>query len=351
MNQEIELKLQLYPQSIEPLKNFMQQYPAPQNQFLANTYYDSPDNLLAKNKMGLRIRQQDKELTLTLKTEGNIVGGLHQRPEYNLALQEDNVDLNRLCQRYAIELPCPQENIQMVFRTDFNRSIWLVTLDNHTEIEVALDEGKILTKDKQTPICELELELKQGTVNDLLDFVRQLPLENLFFCSSSKAKRGYLLAGISNLNYQDWATIWDSFTTLENTQKIKKLLQIEQHLIEDLFLFDTSYFSNSFSHTLEYIMSFFNIFNFYKENAYLITEQISFLPPIQQQYFEQLLLLELLENNQIIYEKIKEIILQHSQTKNNQQAIKSLQILLSSKEQNLRLLALMILNINSNKEA
>lgn len=38
--------------------------------------------------MGLRIRQEDQELTLTLKTNGKVVSGLHSRPEYNLPLIE-----------------------------------------------------------------------------------------------------------------------------------------------------------------------------------------------------------------------------------------------------------------------
>ena len=59
-----------------------------QNLFLGNTYYDYPDHFLAKQKMGLRIRQEDQELTLTLKTNGKVVGGLHSRPEYNLPLTE-----------------------------------------------------------------------------------------------------------------------------------------------------------------------------------------------------------------------------------------------------------------------
>lgn len=350
MHQEIELKLQLYPESISSIMSFLHKYGQPQKSFLINTYYDSPDHLLSKNKMGLRIRQQDKNLTLTLKTEGEIVAGLHTRPEYNIELDKDEVDLERLTKTYSINMPCSQDQIQSVFRTDFNRSIWLVKLENNAEIEVALDEGKILAKNKQTPICELELELKQGNVNDLFDFVRLLPLEHLFFCSSSKAKRGYLLAEISALKYQDWSKIWNNFSNLANQYKIEELLKIEQTLIEDLFLFDKAYFIENSSHTIEYIMSFFNIFNFYKENAYLITDKIETLPPMQQQYFEQNLLMELVKDNQAVYQGIKNIILQHSQSKDNQQAIENLLALLSSKEQNLRLLALMILNINSNKE-
>ncbi len=44
-----------------------------QNLFLGNTYYDYPDHFLVKQKMGLRIRQEDQELTLTLKTNGNML--------------------------------------------------------------------------------------------------------------------------------------------------------------------------------------------------------------------------------------------------------------------------------------
>ena len=59
--------------------------------FLGNTYFDYPDHFLAKQKMGLRVRRENNDFTLTLKTDGKVVGGLHSRPEYNLSIPDDSV--------------------------------------------------------------------------------------------------------------------------------------------------------------------------------------------------------------------------------------------------------------------
>lgn len=53
-----------------------------------------PIIFLLNKKMGLRIRQEDQELTLTLKTNGKVVSGLHSRPEYNLPLIEKETPTN-----------------------------------------------------------------------------------------------------------------------------------------------------------------------------------------------------------------------------------------------------------------
>ena len=82
MSNEVEIKLAVSDKAFneleEHLKNFI--CLVHKKQFLSNTYYDYPDHFLAKQKMGLRIRQEDQELTLTLKTNGEVVGGLHSRP-------------------------------------------------------------------------------------------------------------------------------------------------------------------------------------------------------------------------------------------------------------------------------
>jgi hypothetical protein len=56
-----------------------------------------------------------------------------------------------------------------VFTTDFTRSFWLLTPQEGTRIEVALDRGKIVAGDHQETICEVELELLEGNVADLFD--------------------------------------------------------------------------------------------------------------------------------------------------------------------------------------
>lgn len=69
MENEIELKIMLYPQNIPMIKTWLNQLNALEYQqnILGNTYYDSPDLFFAKNKMGLRVRNKNHQYELTLK--------------------------------------------------------------------------------------------------------------------------------------------------------------------------------------------------------------------------------------------------------------------------------------------
>ena len=96
MNNEIELKLAVSSASFSLLERHLQQFTPLEHGsiFLANTYYDYSDHFLAKQKMGLRIRQEEQTFTLTLKTDGTVTGGLHNRPEYNLSLMKPRLTNN-----------------------------------------------------------------------------------------------------------------------------------------------------------------------------------------------------------------------------------------------------------------
>ena len=52
-------------------------------QFLHNVYFDTAERSLRKIDMGLRVRSCDGRSVQTIKTAGRVIGGLHQRPEYN----------------------------------------------------------------------------------------------------------------------------------------------------------------------------------------------------------------------------------------------------------------------------
>ena len=53
---------------------------------LFNSYFDTPERALRNMDMGLRIRARQGEYEQTIKTAGRDVAGLHQRPEYNIAM-------------------------------------------------------------------------------------------------------------------------------------------------------------------------------------------------------------------------------------------------------------------------
>ena len=269
MLQEIELKLAISPQISIELPQYLAKFTILDHQdlFLGNTYYDYPDHFLAKQKMGLRIRQEDQELTLTLKTNGEVVGGLHSRPEYNLPLTEKETPTNaQLRELYSFE-QLPSSTLQPIFSTDFNRTFWLVKFQQ-SKIEVAFDQGKIIAGESEQPICEIEFELKSGNVQDLFDFVETLPFErDIYFSSASKAKRGYLLSSKQFLT--DWLNKWRDFlkeerkgSAVDSRQKLSAVMKMEQQLIEETLSFPTDVFAFDFMKTVERVGAFFNLYHY-----------------------------------------------------------------------------------------
>lgn len=341
MSNEVEIKLAVSDKAFneleEHLKNFI--CLVHKKQFLSNTYYDYPDHFLAKQKMGLRIRQEDQELTLTLKTNGEVVGGLHSRPEYNLPLTEKETPTNaQLRELYPFE-QLPRSTLQPIFSTDFNRTFWLVEFQQ-SNIEVAFDQGKIISGESEQPICEIELELKSGNVQDLFDFVETLPFErDIYFSSASKAKRGYLLGSKQFLT--DWLNKWRDFLKEEREEsavdfcaKFNAVLKMEQKLLEETLSFSPALFSQDFMKTVERVGAFFNLYHYYDENGKI-------LEAVATEKQKETLLPALLESNQRIFAEIRDLIRFHSETKDNEKTIEKLTALLKSRVYFERMIKLM----------
>lgn len=328
MTNEIEVKLVLS----EDTANFFSQeinafkILSKGNIFLENTYYDTQDLFFAHHKMGFRVRKENQVITQTLKTNGEILGGLHSRPEYNVILSEFKPDLEKIKDVYPLYENLPKSPLIAVFSTDFNRDFWLVEAGRDTEIEIALDKGKIKSRELAQPICELEFELKKGNVENLLYFIRNLNFTNgVRLSATSKAKYGYLLYQDTNFDNQDWLDNWRHFLAIDESSKLDRLFQFEQNLIEETFILGKSFFYDDFIRTIERIGIFFNLFHFYVTNDNLIKNE--FLVRQHQKnisYLDQSIFVNIIETNQYLLTEIQEIISQHSKTKNNQLAIDTL---------------------------
>ena len=341
MSNEIEIKLAVSDQAFNELQEHLKNFTClvHKKQFLSNTYYDYPDHFLAKQKMGLRIRQEDQELTLTLKTNGEVVGGLHSRPEYNVPLTEKETPTNaQLRELYPFE-QLPSSTLQPIFSTDFNRTFWLVEFQQ-SKIEVAFDQGKIIAGESEQPICEIEFELKSGNVQDLFDFVETLPFErDIYFSSASKAKRGYLLGSKQFLT--DWLNKWCDFLKEEQEEsavdfcaKFNSVLKMEQQLLEETLSFSPALFSQDFMKTVERVGAFFNLYHYYDENGKI-------LEAVATEKQKETFLPALLESNQTIFAEIRDLIRFHSETKDNEKTIEKLTALLKSRVYFERMIKLM----------
>lgn len=208
MAQEIELKLSFNPPHLGALLQqplFHQPETEAQGErTLSNTYYDSADLALQRERVALRIRRIGERYIQTLKTRGQSAAGLHQRNEWEWPLPNPELDFERLTEAGWPEAlaSLDSSDIQPAFSTDFTRRLWRYRSQNADgeaiDIELALDRGEAwLERDgerRSDPICELELELKQGRPEDLfavaLELARQVPLQ---ICDISKAERGYRL--------------------------------------------------------------------------------------------------------------------------------------------------------------
>ncbi|AOT45473.1 inorganic triphosphatase [Enterobacter ludwigii] len=199
MAQEIELKFIVEKDSVDALRQHLQTLSGEHHEpvQLLNIYYETPDNWLRRHDMGLRIRGANGRYEMTMKIAGRVVGGLHQRPEYNIDINQPELELDRFPAEVWPNGVLPETlsaEVKPLFSTDFWREKWLVT-EGKSRIEIALDQGEVKAGELQEPICELELELLEGEVQDVLKLARKLVSQpGLRQGSLSKAARGYHLA-------------------------------------------------------------------------------------------------------------------------------------------------------------
>ncbi|MBO0503161.1 CYTH domain-containing protein [Aeromonas veronii] len=201
MQTEIEIKF-FVARDIQPeLSNLLNSLEIKESsqQQLGNVYFDTPTLALRQLDMGLRIRRCDAFAEQTIKCRGQVVGGLHARPEYNAPVSGDLPTLAAFPDEIwptLTERDHIQQQLVAQFRTDFLRRHWLIAFEG-AEIELAWDQGEIVGSQGSTTINELELELKSGATAALFALAQRLAkLGGLRLGAQSKAQRGYRLAGL-----------------------------------------------------------------------------------------------------------------------------------------------------------
>ena len=199
MNQdhnEVELKLAIPVEAIAAFRRdpLLAQPVRHGSATLLNQYFDTPELLLRRRGIALRIRKAGRIWLQTVKQAGIVEGGLSTRPEWEQRFPGhfdfsaiDDPALRRLLERHQMSLAA-------VFATDFRRESWVVEPEPGCRIEVALDRGSISARDASQPLAEVELELQAGTPAQLLSFGCALAQRHpLYPDERSKAMRGYAL--------------------------------------------------------------------------------------------------------------------------------------------------------------
>ena len=201
MSNEVELKLLIAPDDIErflhhPVFETVARREVPPQQLLS-VYYDTPDLELKERRIALRLRRIGDRWIQTVKTEGKVAAGLHERPEWECETAENTLDFDAIPDPGVREFfsdPHIRATLTPVFVTEFSRTSSLLEFPDSDIVELSIDQGEIRAGEQRLPICEIECELKAGNPARLFTFALALQetiplkLENV-----SKAERGYRL--------------------------------------------------------------------------------------------------------------------------------------------------------------
>lgn len=230
MPEETELKLSVRPEHAARIKNhpLVRQLRSgrARTSRLVGTYFDTPDLLLSKRDMTLRLRDSDHRRIQTLKRMGPGCGAIVVRDEWEQEVNGRAPNIGAIkdekVRRFFAETGAAK-SLQPLFKTDVQRTFWTLR-DKDAEIELALDIGEIRSeKGGSAPVCEAELELKSGDPRRLLDVA--LALNERIDCTVaplSKAARGYALFSgepaaavkASALALRRGATVWQAFVEI-----------------------------------------------------------------------------------------------------------------------------------------
>lgn len=200
-DKEVELKLELEPGAAESLKisgavtGFFSGKASTKQ--LTSIYFDTADLRLHKARIAARVRKSGRRWIQTVKLGKPLSGGLSSPIEIETDVSGPQFQLDQVSDeniRRQIADCTGGDELVPCFETVMQRTQRDLTREDGTVIEAALDIGEIVAGDKRLPLCELELELKSGSIAPLYEAALALAGNNAFrFSPMSKAERGYRL--------------------------------------------------------------------------------------------------------------------------------------------------------------
>jgi len=138
-------------------------------------YLDSEDKILNKNHISLRARKEGSSCFATIKWgSGSIIGGLHEHQEVNIPVNYDDFLNNQNLDIFTESIDGKKmtellegKKLEVMFKTQFSRRRVKIKTGKSL-VELALDEGYIISGSKKEPISEMEIELYMGNLSDVL---------------------------------------------------------------------------------------------------------------------------------------------------------------------------------------
>jgi triphosphatase len=200
---ETELKLSVSPEHLHTvgrrrlLGHFV--VAGPVRHVLAARYFDNAGCLLQAHGFDLRVRQDGQVWTQTLKQAG--APGATDRGEWEAQVDGPGPDLARLCATPGLPRKVARllrgiekdGGLREHFAVDVTRDTWTLRVAG-SEVEMALDEGRIACGAATVPVSEIEFELKAGDKGALYALAAELAGHIAVLPGAdSKSARGYAL--------------------------------------------------------------------------------------------------------------------------------------------------------------
>ena len=168
MGREFELKFRATPEQQEAILSLYGDFSTID---METTYYDTPNGSLSARNITLRQRLENGNAVCTVKTQLDGVG----RGEWETNHQRIEDAIPVLC-----KLGCTEDLIALtapglvrVCGARFTRQCKTLAVEGST-VELALDRGILLGGGRELPLCEVEVELKEGREDDALLFAQIL---------------------------------------------------------------------------------------------------------------------------------------------------------------------------------
>jgi inorganic triphosphatase YgiF len=160
---------------------------------LVSTYFDTGKHKLKRHGLSLRVRRADGRHIQTIKS-----GSAAQlaRGEWETEVKDAAPDLGKADGTPLEHLVSRKlgRKLKPIFESSVHRIIVPVRT-RRSEIEVAIDRGRIVAGRRSSPVEELELELKSGRPLDLFRVAKALERRSgAELYMQSKSERGYCLA-------------------------------------------------------------------------------------------------------------------------------------------------------------
>jgi triphosphatase len=161
-------------------------------QQLVSTYFDTPDLALRDRGVSLRVRRIGGQRLQTVKANSAVPMA---RAEWEAEIDRDRPEpeLIRHTEIAPIFTDAIAQHLKPMFETRIERTAMSLQI-GRSDIELALDEGRVGAVDNSVDIAEIELELKLGERRDVAALARKLAREiPLTFAARAKAEWGYAL--------------------------------------------------------------------------------------------------------------------------------------------------------------